>query len=40
MIDWLLKIAGKNNTANNMEKDELVTLRKEVAKLKKKVNHL
>lgn len=35
MIDWLLKISGKNNS-QNMEKSELLELRKEVAKLKKK----
>jgi hypothetical protein len=37
MIDWLLKISGKNNS-QNMEKSELLELRKEVAKLKRKVN--
>lgn len=35
MIDWLLKIQGKNNN-QNMEKSELIELRKEVAKLSKK----
>jgi hypothetical protein len=37
MIDWLLKVSGKNNNQNNMEKAELDNLRKEVTKLKKKV---
>ena len=37
MIDWLLKIQGKNNS-QNMEKSELLELRKEVAKLKRKVS--
>ena len=37
MIDWMLKISGKNNS-QNMEKTELLELRKEAAKLKKKVN--
>ena len=36
MIDWLLKISGKNNS-QNVEKSELLELRKEVAKLKRKV---
>ena len=36
MIDWLLKISGKNNS-QNMEKSELLELRKEVSKLKRKV---
>lgn len=36
MIDFLAKISGRNNR-HNMEKEELTTLRKEVAKLKKKV---
>ena len=39
MIDWLLKISGKNNS-HNMEKSELLELRKEVAKLRKKVKTL
>ena len=38
MIDWLLKIQGKNNS-QNMEKSELLELRKEVAKLKRKVSN-
>ena len=36
MIDWFSKISGKQS-GNNMEKEELINLRKEVAKLKKKV---
>jgi hypothetical protein len=36
MIDWLLKVSGKNNNQNNMEKAELENLRKEVARLRKK----
>lgn len=35
MIDWLLKLSGKNNS-QNMEKSELLELRKEVTKLRKK----
>lgn len=35
MIDWLQKISG-NNTHNNMEKNELLELRKEVIKLRKR----
>lgn len=38
MIDWLLKISGKSND-QNMERAELIELRKEVAKLKKRVRH-
>jgi cAMP-dependent protein kinase regulator len=34
MIEWLQKISGKNNT-QNVEKSELIELRKEVAKLTK-----
>lgn len=37
MIDFLAKVSGRNNF-HNMEKEELNNLRKEVAKLKKKVN--
>jgi len=36
MIDFLAKFSGKNNN-HNMEKEELKNLRKEVARLKKKV---
>lgn len=36
MIDFLAKITGRNNS-HNMEREELNNLRKEVAKLKKKV---
>jgi hypothetical protein len=36
MIDYLGKFSGKNNN-ENMEKEELNNLRKEVSKLKKKV---
>lgn len=36
MIDWLLKISGKNSD-QNMEKAELLELRREVSKLKKRV---
>jgi hypothetical protein len=36
MIDFLSKFSGKNNN-ENMEKEELNNLRKEVARLKKKV---
>lgn len=36
MIDFLGKFSGKNNN-ENMEREELKNLRKEVAKLKKKV---
>jgi hypothetical protein len=39
MIDWLLKVSGKN-TSQNIEKSELEDLRKEVAKLKKRVPKL
>jgi hypothetical protein len=36
MIDWLLKVSGKNNNQNNMERAELENLRRESTKLKKK----
>jgi hypothetical protein len=36
MIDFLLKVSGKNNN-KNMERAELENLRKEAAKLKKKI---
>ena len=36
MIQWLQKLSGKNNS-NNMEKEELQNLRKEMARYKKKV---
>ena len=39
MIDWLQKISGKNND-QNMEKAELIELRKEVRKLKKIVVYI
>ncbi len=35
MIDWLLKMSGKNNS-QNLEKSEITELRKEVYKLRKK----
>jgi hypothetical protein len=38
MIDFLAKISGRNNS-HNMEREELNNLRKEVGKLKKKVNY-
>lgn len=38
MIDFLGKFSGKNNNQNS-EREELKNLRKEVAKLKKKVNN-
>jgi hypothetical protein len=40
MIDFLGKFSGKNTSHNNMEREELTNLRKEVAKLKKKVKYL
>jgi len=39
MIQWLQKLSGKNNS-NNMEKEELINLRKEMAKHKKKVKYI
>ncbi len=36
MIEWFNKISGRNNQFN-MEREELINLRKEVAKLKKNV---
>jgi len=36
MIQWLQKLSGKNNS-NSMEKEELINLRKEMARYKKKV---
>ena len=36
MLNWLQRISGRNNSLN-MEKEELNELRKEVAKLNKKV---
>lgn len=38
MIDFLGKFSGNNNSFN-MEKEELQNLRKEVAKLKNRVNN-
>jgi hypothetical protein len=38
MMDWLLKASGKNS-GQNQEKTELITLRKEIAKLKKKFDN-
>lgn len=35
MIQWLQKLSGKNNS-NSMEKEELINLRKEMARHKKK----
>lgn len=35
MIEWLLKLSGRHNS-KNMEKTELLELRKEVKKLKTK----
>jgi hypothetical protein len=39
MIDWLEKISGKKNSLN-MEKEELIGLRKEVTKLNKIVRSI
>ena len=39
MIDFLSKFTGKNNN-QNMEKEELNNLRKEVSRLKKKYDKL
>ena len=39
MIDFLAKFSGKNNH-QNAEREELKNLRKEVARLKKKVKSL
>ena len=38
MIDFLAKLSGKSNH-QNMEREELRNLRKEITRLKKKVNH-
>ena len=37
MVDFLSKFTGKNNN-QNAEKEELKNLRKEVSRLRKKVN--
>jgi hypothetical protein len=37
MIDFLAKISGRNNS-HNAEREELNNLRKQVSRLKKKVN--